>query len=57
MVGLVHYFIGGYLAPRMPFVNFVDLSDAFIVVPVLIVLGMFLAALSANFAIRRYLKI
>ncbi|MBG6240050.1 cell division transport system permease protein [Mycetocola sp. CAN_C7] len=57
VVGIVHYFIAGYLAPRMPFVSFVGVADAFIVVPVLILLGMLLAALSANFAIKRYLKI
>ncbi|MET0884855.1 MAG: permease-like cell division protein FtsX [Mycetocola sp.] len=57
VIGIVQYFIAGYLAPRMPFVSFVDISDAFIVVPVLILLGMFLAAFSANFAIKRYLKI
>ncbi len=57
VVGIVHYFVAGYLAPRMPFVSFVGVSDAVIVVPVLVLLGMVLAALSANFAIKRYLKI
>jgi cell division transport system permease protein len=57
VIGIVRYFISGYLAPRMPFVSFVDVSDALVVVPVLILLGMILAALSANFAIKRYLKI
>src|SRR5690606_34202691 len=34
VIGIVHYFITGYLAPRMPFVNFVNISDAVIVVPI-----------------------
>jgi cell division transport system permease protein len=35
----------------------VGLGDAFLVVPILIVVGCALAAVSANFAITRYLKI
>lgn len=57
VVALVQFFVQGYLAPRMLFVNFVDIGDSFIVVPLLVVIGMLLAALSANFAIKRYLKI
>ncbi|MFU8947144.1 permease-like cell division protein FtsX [Mycetocola zhadangensis] len=57
VIAIVHFFIDGYLAPMMPFVNFVGIADAFIVVPLLLLVGMVLAALSANFAIKRYLKI
>ncbi|WP_437584670.1 permease-like cell division protein FtsX [Paramicrobacterium sp. CJ85] len=57
VVALVHFFVQGFLAPRMLFVNFVNLGDSLLVVPLLIVIGMLLAALSANFAIKRYLKI
>lgn len=57
VVALVHFFVQGYLAPRMLFVNFVDIKDSLIVVPLLLLLGMVLAAISANFAIKRYLKI
>ncbi|GAB3616752.1 permease-like cell division protein FtsX [Okibacterium endophyticum] len=57
VVAIVHFFVQGYLAPRMLFVNFVTLQSAFIVVPLLIIVGMALAALSANFAIKRYLRI
>jgi cell division transport system permease protein len=35
----------------------VDLGDALIVVPILLGLGIVLAAVAANFAISRYLKI
>ncbi|SEC54565.1 cell division protein FtsX [Paramicrobacterium humi] len=57
IVTLVQVFVQGYLAPRMLFVNFVDIGDSLVVVPLLLVIGMLLAALSANFAIKRYLKI
>lgn len=57
ILAIVHFFVDGYLAPSAQFVNFVGLQDAFIVIPLLIVVGVVLAALSANFAIKRYLKI
>jgi cell division transport system permease protein len=57
ILALVHFFVSGYLAPRMLFISFVDVGDAAVVVPLLLALGMVLAALSANFAIKRYLRI
>ena len=57
ITALVHFFVGGYLASSFPQQSFVGLSDALIVAPVLLVVGGLLAALSASFAIRRYLKI
>ena len=57
IVGIVHFFVLGYLAVNIPLTSFVGISDALIVVPVLIVVGSLLAAISANFAITRYLKI
>lgn len=56
VIALVHFFIQGFLAERMPIMGFVGVGDAIIVVPALVLIGMALAALSANFAIRRYLK-
>ncbi|MFC6355119.1 permease-like cell division protein FtsX [Luethyella okanaganae] len=54
---IVAFFIDGYLADRLQFTSFVGQADAFVVVPILIVLGAVLAAFSANFAITRYLKV
>lgn len=54
---IVQFFVQGYLARNMQFTSFVGLSDAFIVAPVLVVVGVALAAISANFAISRYLKV
>ncbi|MDH6533266.1 cell division transport system permease protein [Aurantimicrobium minutum] len=57
IVGIVHFFVQGYLAVNIPLTSFVGIPEALIVVPVLIVVGSLLAAISANFAITRYLKI
>ncbi|MEA9985279.1 MULTISPECIES: permease-like cell division protein FtsX [Subtercola] len=55
---IVHFFVQGYLQQLLQFTNFVTEGDALsIVVPVLIVLAALLAALSAKFAITRYLKV
>lgn len=49
--------VGVYLKQRVSFItDWVDLGDAVIVIPVLIVIGLVLAALSAGFAIRRWLR-
>ncbi|HEU4850325.1 MAG TPA: permease-like cell division protein FtsX [Terrimesophilobacter sp.] len=57
VVAIVHFFVQGYLNATPSATPFVDLSDAFIVVPILIVGGAGLAALSAAVAIRRYLRV
>ena len=57
VVGVVQVFVQGYLASRLPFTNFVGLTDALIVVPILIGVGIVLAAIASGLAIRRYLRI
>ena len=53
----VHFGVEDYLRGRVEFVTtWVDVGDALLVVPVLIVIGAVLAALSASFAIRRWLR-
>ena len=53
----VHFGVDQYLRGRVEFVTtWVGLEDAWIVVPVLILIGIVLAALSASFAIRRWLR-
>lgn len=53
----VHFGVDGYLSTRIAFVTtWVSVGDAWIVVPVVIGLGIVLAALSAGFAIRRWLR-
>ena len=53
----VHFGIAGYLQGRVTFITeWVGMGDAAIVIPVIVVIGLVLAALSAGFAIRRWLR-
>ena len=57
VVAGVHFGVDGYLRGRVPFITtWVTMQDAVLVVPVLIGIGIVLAALSAGFAIRRWLR-
>ncbi|GAA2012474.1 permease-like cell division protein FtsX [Microbacterium ulmi] len=57
VVAGVQFGVNGYLRQRIPFVTtWVGLPDAWIVVPIVICIGAVLAALSAGFAIRRWLR-
>ncbi|MBX9471251.1 permease-like cell division protein FtsX [Microcella sp.] len=57
IVAIVEFFVQGYLAQTLPLTSFVGLSEALIVVPILLAAGAVLAALSANVAITRYLRV
>lgn len=53
----VHFGVDGYLRERIGFVTtWVGMADAWLVIPVVIAVGVVLAALSAGFAIRRWLR-
>lgn len=53
----VHWGIGGYLKARVTFItDWVNMADAAMVIPIIVVIGLALAALSAGFAIRRWLR-
>lgn len=53
----VHFGVDGYLRGRVAFITtWVGMREAAVVVPVLIGIGVVLAALSAGFAIRRWLR-
>lgn len=56
VVAIVHFFVQGYLAQNLSF-TFVSLGDALLVVPLLVLVGVLLAAASAGIAITRYLKV
>ncbi|QAY73666.1 ABC transporter permease [Agromyces protaetiae] len=56
VLAIVQFFVQGYLAKTLSF-TFVDLGDAWLVVPLLILVGVALAAVSAGIAIRRYLRV
>jgi cell division transport system permease protein len=53
----VQFFVRGYLSERIQSINFVGLDQAWLVIPILIVIGVLLAAAASNFAIKRYLKV
>jgi cell division transport system permease protein len=58
IVGIVQFFVRGYLATALPLgTSLVGIGDALVVVPILIVIGAILAAGSAGVAINRYLKV
>jgi len=57
ILAIVHFFVQGYLKVTLPTTSFISLTDGLIVVPILVIVGCALAALSAKFAISRYLKI
>lgn len=57
IVAIVQFFVQGWLTARLSFTSFIGLDDAWIVVPLLLVVGVALAALAARFAISRYLKV
>jgi cell division transport system permease protein len=58
VVAIVQFFVQGYLAQGQALsFSYVTLSDALLVVPFLILLGVLLAAVSAQLSIRRHLKV
>jgi cell division transport system permease protein len=57
VVGIVQFFVQGYLATTQLGFSYVTVSDALLVVPLLILVGVLLAAISAQISIRRHLKV
>ena len=54
---IVQFFVRGYLAQKMQLTSFVGLDSAWLVAPILVVVGIGLAALASTVAIRRYLRV
>ena len=57
VVGIVQFFVQGYLAEAQSGFSYVTLQDALVVVPLLVGVGVLLAGFSAGFAIRRHLRV
>ncbi|MFM7029947.1 MAG: permease-like cell division protein FtsX [Micrococcales bacterium] len=57
VIGIVHFFVQGYLAQVLPFTSFVGVGKALVVAPILVGIGVVLSALASGVAIRRYLRI
>ena len=57
VVSIVRFFVQDYLGTQSLDTPFIGMSEAYVVVPILLVVGAVLAAASASFAISRYLKV
>ncbi|MGO1542813.1 MAG: permease-like cell division protein FtsX [Gulosibacter sp.] len=58
IIGATHWFVQGYLAPRMPGIQMVTIwPDAVLTSVVLVVLGLLLAGIASSISIRRYLRV
>jgi cell division transport system permease protein len=57
LVVIVQLFVRGPLQSSIQSINFVSMAQAWPVVPLIVLVGVVLAAASANFAIKRYLKV
>lgn len=56
VLGIVQFFIQGYLAKSLPFTNFVGLDTGLMLVPLILGVGVLLAALASVVSIKRYLR-
>jgi cell division transport system permease protein len=57
IIGIVQFFVQGFLASQLPFTTFVGLGDALALLPGLVLFGAGLAAIAAATSIRRYLRV
>jgi cell division transport system permease protein len=57
IIGIVQFFVQGFLATQLPFTTFVGLGDALALLPGLVLVGAGLAAIAAATSIRRYLRV
>jgi cell division transport system permease protein len=57
IIGIVQFFVQGFLANQLPFTTFVGLGDALALLPGLVLVGAGLAAMAAATSIRRYLRV
>ena len=57
VIAIVQFFVQGFLVEKMPFTSFVGLADGLAIFPLLVGVGVVLAAIASGTAIRRYLRI
>ncbi|HHW50144.1 MAG TPA: ABC transporter permease [Pseudoclavibacter sp.] len=57
LVLVVKYLVRDYLVQQMPYVSFIDVSDALMVWPMIVAAGVLLAGFASALAIRRYLRV
>jgi cell division transport system permease protein len=57
VIGVVQFFVQGFLAQQVSYMSFIGLGDALLIAPALVAVGIVLAAAASSSAINRYLKI
>ena len=57
IIGIVQFFVQGFLAEQLPFTSFVGIPEALALLPGLVLVGAGLAAIAAASSIRRYLRV
>ena len=57
VIGVVQFFVQGYLANTISYMSFIGLGDALVIAPGLVLVAIVLAAFASGSAINRYLKI
>lgn len=57
LVLAVKYLVRDYLVTAMPYVSFIQVSDALVVWPFIVAVGILLAGFASALAIRRYLRV
>lgn len=57
LIALVRFFVGDYLTQQLTAFSFIDLNEVWLVLPLVVGVGVLLSALSAQFAISRYLRV
>lgn len=56
-LAIAHFFVQGYLGRQLPFVSLIGVPEALLAIPVLLVVSVLLAWVSARIAINKYLKV
>lgn len=56
-LAIVRFFVQDYLAVTAPFTSYITVEEALLVPPILLVVGVVLAAIAAKIAISRYLRV
>jgi cell division transport system permease protein len=56
-VGIVRFFVQGFLAREVPFTSYITVEQSLLVPPVLVLVGVVLSAIAAKIAITRYLRV
>jgi cell division transport system permease protein len=57
MLGIKHFFIDGYLSANIKSISFISWDPVLQIIPILMILGVVLAAVTAMVTLRKYLRV